>query len=144
MLGADVYYELSVVNVDKPALTREEVEQRLRQFAGSGTVALTRAETFHKKSALFPGCPFVIGWDTAVRLVAPRYYGDDETAMLTALAEIWARGCRFLVAGRREGDSFHTLADVSVPQGFAPLFQEVPESAFRNDISSSELRGQES
>ena len=144
MLGADVCYELSVVNVDKPALTREEVEQRLQQFAGNGTVVLTRAETFHKKSALFPGSAFVIGWDTAVRLVAPRYYGDDETAMLTALAEIWARGCRFLVAGRREGNSFHTLADVPVPQGFAPLFQEVPESAFRNDISSSELRAQES
>ena len=140
MLGTGVFYELSVVNVDKPPLLREEVERRLEQFAGMGTVVLTRAETFHKKSALFPGCPFIIGWDTAVRLVAPRYYGDDETAMLTALAEMWARGCRFLVAGRSEGHDFHTLADVQVPQGFGPLFQEIPEYAFRHDISSTELR----
>ncbi len=142
MLGTDVFYELSVVNVDKPALPRDEVERRLEQFAGKGTVVLTRAETFHKKSALFPGCAFVIGWDTAVRLVAPRYYGGDETAMLTALAQMWARGLSplFLVAGRRVGKDFKTLADVPVPQGFSPLFQAIPESAFRNDISSTELR----
>lgn len=141
ILGLDVFYELSVVNVDKPPLEREEVERRLEQFAGTGTVVLTRAETFHKKSALFPGCPFVIGWDTAVRLVAPRYYGNDETAMLTALAEVWAGGGRFLVAGRKDGEAFRTLADVPVPAGFSPLFQELPEAAFRNDISSTEMRG---
>ena len=141
ILGLDVFYELSVVNVDKPPLEREEVERRLEQFSGTETVVLTRAETFHKKSALFPGCPFVIGWDTAVRLVAPRYYGNDEAAMLTALAEIWAGGGRFLVAGRKDGEVFRTLADVPVPGGFSPLFQELPEAAFRNDISSTELRG---
>ena len=143
MLGASVFYELSVVNVDKPPLRRDEIERRLEQFSGTGAVVLTRAETFHKKSALFPGCPFVIGWDTAVRLVAPRYYGDDETAMFKALAEIWGRGCLFLVAGRKEGGAFFTLADVPVPQGFGPLFQEVPEAAFRNDVSSTELRARE-
>ena len=141
ILSTGVVYELSVVNVDKPPLEREEVERRLEQFAGTATVVLTRAETFHKKSALFPGSPFVIGWDTAVRLVAPRYYGNDETAMLTALAEIWAGGGRFLVAGRKDGDSFRTLADVPLPSGFNPLFQELPEAAFRSDISSTELRG---
>ncbi len=140
MLGVEVFYELSVVNVDKPPLERAEVERRMEQFSGTATVVLTRAETFHKKAALFPGCPFVVGWDTAVRLVAPRYYGDDETAMLTALAEIWAHSNRFIVAGRKDGDIFRTLADVPVPGGFTPLFREIPEAAFRNDISSTELR----
>lgn len=140
ILGTEVIFEISVVNVDKPPLSETEVQQRLEQFRGKWRVSLTRAPTFRQKADLFPGCTFVIGWDTAVRLVEPSYYGDDETAMLTALAEIWASGCRFLVAGRQQDGRFCTLADVPIPQGFTPLFQAIPESRFRADISSTELR----
>ena len=80
-------------------------------------MVLTRADTYHKKAALFLGCTFVIGWDTAVRLVEPRYYGGDQAAMTAALLDIWAAGCRFLVAGRQIEGKYRTLADVSVPQG---------------------------
>ena len=142
MLGTQVCFEISVVNVDKPPLAKEEVERRLVQFFGQSRVVLTRAETFRKKAGLFPGITFVIGWDTAVRLVAPRYYGGETSAMLTALAEMWATGCRFLVAGREDNGAFYTLDDVEVPQGFSPLFQEIPESRFRKDISSTALRGE--
>ncbi len=142
MLGTQVCFEISVVNVDKPPLAKEEVERRLVQFLGQNRVVLTRAETFRKKVGLFPGITFVIGWDTAVRLVAPRYYGGETSAMLTALAEMWATGCRFLVAGREDNGAFYTLDDVEVPQGFSPLFQEIPESRFRKDISSTALRGE--
>ena len=62
--------------------------------------------------------------------------------MLTALAEIWALGCRFLVAGRALEGAFRTLAEAAIPAGFSPLFQALPESAFRADISSTELRAQ--
>jgi nicotinic acid mononucleotide adenylyltransferase len=142
MLGSEVFFEISVVNVDKPPLAKEEVERRLVQFLGQNRVVLTRAETFRKKAGLFPGIAFVIGWDTAVRLVAPRYYGGETSAMLTALAEMWATGCRFLVAGREDNGAFYTLDEVDVPHGFSPLFQEIPESRFRNDISSTALRGE--
>ena len=140
ILGGEVVFELSLLNVDKPPLEETEVRQRLTQFAGKATVVLTRAETFRKKADLFPGCTFVIGWDTAVRLVAPRYYGGEESAMLTALAEIWAAGCRFLVAGREEDEIFRTLADVPVPAGFHTIFQDIPEALFRADVSSTALR----
>ena len=103
-------------------------------------MVLTRAETFRKKADLFPLCPFIIGWDTAVRLVAPRYYGDSQEQMLVALAEIWASGCKFLVAGREDEGAFKTLSDVAVPQGFRALFQEITESQFREDVSSTALR----
>ena len=53
-LGAPVAYELSVVNVDKPPLTVDEVQRRIEQFRGVGTVVLTGAETFYKKALLFP------------------------------------------------------------------------------------------
>ena len=139
--GAGGAFELSVTNVDKPPLEKGEIERRLSQFGPEDTVVLTRAETFQKKAALFPRSVFVLGWDTAVRLVAPRYYGG-ETAMLMALAEMMAGGARFLVAGRADGGAFRTLADVDVPAGFAPIFSEIPEVEFRRDISSTELRGE--
>ena len=100
---------------------------------------LTRAETFHKKAALFPGRIFIQGWDTAVRLVAPRYYGG-EAKMMLALAEMMAGGAKFAIAGRANDGAFRTLGDVAIPAGFAPMFTEIPESAFRRDISSTELR----
>jgi hypothetical protein len=140
ILGTEVIFEMSVTNVDKPPLTIEEVRHRLSQFQDKATVVLTRADTYHKKAALFPGCTFIIGWDTAVRLVAPGYYGGDESAMVTALVEIWGLGCRFWVAGRETDGKYRTLSDVAVPQGFGWLFRSIPESAFRVDISSTALR----
>ena len=140
MLGFRVVFELSVVNVDKPSLKEEEVRRRLRQFQDKAQVVLTRAPTFREKAALFPGCVFVIGWDTAVRVVHPSYHGGHEEGVREALAEVRAAGCRFLVAGRLQEGIFHTVADVDVPQEFADLFEPIPESRFRVDISSTGLR----
>ena len=141
ILGAPVAYELSVTNVDKPPLAVGEIHRRLEQFRGTGTVVLTRAETFIKKSELFPGCGFTIGWDTVTRLIQPRYYGDSETAMLRALAEIWGRGSRFAVGGRTDdGGAFRSLSDVNIPDGFRPMFTEISEADFRRDVSSTTLR----
>ncbi len=141
ILGSQVVFEISAANVDKPPLEEQEVRRRLEQFRDRWPVVLTRAPTFPEKAALFPGCTFVIGWDTAVRLVHPRYYGGEEVAMLGALAEIRSVGSRFLVAGRVQEGVYHTLADVSVPPEYADLFDTIPESRYRADISSTELRG---
>ena len=141
MLGAPVAYELSVSNVDKPPLAVGEVHRRLDQFRGIGTLVLTRAETFIKKSELFPACGFAIGWDTVTRLIQARYYGDSEAAMLKALAEMWARGSRFAVGGRTDdGGAFRSLSDVNIPHGFRPMFAEISEADFRHDVSSTAIR----
>src|SRR5262249_38785841 len=102
MLGVPVHFELSVENVDKPPLSASEVRRRLAQFAWHATLELTRAPTFLEKSRLLPGATFVIGADTAERLVAARYYGDSEARMHEALDEMAGRGTRFLVAVRRD------------------------------------------
>jgi hypothetical protein len=138
--GFEVGFELSVTNVDKPALEEAEILERLAQFTDDETAVLTRTETFFKKARLFPGRTFVVGWDTVIRLVAPRYYGDDPDAMMVALAAMLAAGTKFLVAGREDDGTFKTLADVEVPQGFEGLFKDVPEHLFREDISSTQLR----
>ena len=140
MLGKPVVYELSVANADKPPLREDEVRRRVAQFAGKGNIVLTQVPVFYKKSRLLPGCAFIIGADTAVRLVESRYYEDSESQMLLALDEMRRNGCRFLVAGRADGDKFLTLSDVSIPDGFDDMFAAIPESAFRSDISSTQIR----
>jgi len=136
-----VAFEISVTNVDKPPLAAGDVRARLAQFAWRARVELTRAPTFLEKARLFPGATFVIGADTAERLVATRYYGGDEERMAAALQEIADRGCGFLVAVRIDGAGrVRSLADVAVPPRFGQLFTAIPESRFRLDSSSSDIR----
>ena len=134
-------FEISVTNVDKPPLASETVRNRIAQFAWKSPVELTRAPTFLEKSRLFPKTTFVIGADTAERLVAPRYYGDDEDRMHAALEEIGGGGGSFLVAVRIDAAGrIRALNDIQVPRRFADLFTEIPEHRFRFDISSSDIR----
>ncbi len=136
-----VAFEISVTNVDKPPLSGETVRHRLVQFAWKWPVELTRAPTFVEKSRLFPGATFVIGADTAERLIAPKYYGDDEVRMHVALEEIAKSGCSFLVAVRIDATGrVRALNDIPVPRRYADLFTEIPELRFRLDTSSSEIR----
>jgi hypothetical protein len=134
-------FEISVTNVDKPPLAGETVRRRVAQFAWKSPVELTRAPTFVEKSRLFPGTTFVIGADTAERLVAPKYYGDDEFRMHVALDEIANSGSSFLVAVRLDAAGrVRALNDIPVPRRYADLFTEIPEHRFRVDTSSSEIR----
>jgi hypothetical protein len=134
-------FEISVTNVDKPPLAGETVRHRLAQFAWRSAVELTRAPTFVDKSRLFPRTTFVIGADTAERLVAQKYYGDDEVRMHVALDEIGNSGGSFLVAVRIDAAGrVRTLNDIPVPRRYADLFTEIPEHRFRLDTSSSEIR----
>ena len=136
-----VTFEISVTNVDKPALSGDAVRARLRQFAWRSPVELTRAPTFLEKSRLFSGAAFVIGADTAERLVAPKYYGHDDERMRAALEEIGRSGANFLVAARIDANGrLVTLRDIPVPHLYADLFAEIPAQRFRHDASSSEIR----
>ena len=140
MMSGGVAFEISILNVDKPPLGLGEVRSRLAQFRGKWAVVLTRARTFVEKAALFPGCTFVIGWDTAVRLMHPRYYEGGENEMLEALTAMREAGCKVLVAGRVQDGVFHTLDDIDIPRGYGNMFSAVPEDRFRVDVSSTELR----
>lgn len=141
-LGGPVAFELAWVNVDKPPLDFLTIEARCRQFTDR-PVVLTHEPTFVLKSRLFPNTAFVVGIDTAERIVQPKYYGT-EADMLAALDELRSHGCRFLVAGRREGISFRTLSDLTLPPQTRNLFEAIAEVEFRRDISSTELRKQNS
>jgi nicotinamide mononucleotide (NMN) deamidase PncC len=139
LLGLPAVFELPVLNADKPPLGYAEIERRLDQFRGRYTVALSREPLFVGKAALFPSCVFAIGYDTVERLVDLRYYGG-AAGRDAALAAIRAHGCRILVAGRVKDGAFRTLADIALPDGFRDLFIELPERAFRLDLSSTAIR----
>lgn len=141
LLGERIVFELAAVNVDKPPLPAATILERMGQFAGRYTVLASDAPTYIGKARLYPGATFVVGYDTAVRIFAARYYENSPAKMIAALREIRDLGCRFLVAGRTdEQNTFRSLDDLAIPAEFQPLFSAIPEELFRRDISSTELR----
>ena len=137
-LGRRVGYELSVANVDKPPLDYYELNARLEQF-DAGEVVLTHAPTFIDKARVLGGVVFVVGTDTMQRVAESRYYGGAEQRD-AAIEELAALGCRFLVYGRLDAGAFRTLSDLTLPPSLAAISSGVPQSEFRNDLSSTALR----
>jgi len=139
LLGGAVAFELAIVNADKPPLDFFEIEARRQQFRNDPLV-LTSAPRFVDKAKLFPNTTFVIGFDTAERVLQPRFYAGTEESTVAALSDIRSNGCRFLVAGRVTNENFRTLADLHIPSQVADLFEAIPEETFRDDISSTLIR----
>ncbi len=134
-------FELSCANVDKPAIEEADALRRAAAIKDS-PVALTHAPRFIQKAELFTGTTFVVGFDTAIRFV--RDYTSDDWEQFQALET------RFLIAGRifqspeenskPQRSCFQTLENLNLPVGFESLFAAIPESKFREDISSTLLR----
>jgi nicotinic acid mononucleotide adenylyltransferase len=135
--GRPVTFELPVINAEKSPLDRRELENRLAQFRHQ-RIAVTRAPLFANKARLFPRAVFLVGHDTAVRLVDPRFYRNSKLHRDRALAAIRAARCRILVAGRVENGVFKTLHDIRLPAAAAELFVALPN--FRADVSATALR----
>lgn len=138
LLSAEVEFEISIANVDKPLIDFGQAIARVRQFQHKQTVWLTRAPTFLEKSAIFPEATFVVGADTIARIGDARYYANSE-AFHQAIAAIADRGCRFLVFGRALSGKFMTLRDLALPPPLRRLCRQAPEE-WRIDVASRELR----
>lgn len=136
-------WELSITNVDKLPLDYIAMRTRihaLRFEDANRPIALTRAPTFREKSELFPNATFIVGIDTLIRIADTKYYGGEVARRDAAIAEIAARGCRFLAFGRVLDGKFTVLRDLTLPPALAAICDEVPASEFREDISSTQLR----
>jgi nicotinic acid mononucleotide adenylyltransferase len=91
---------------------------------------------------------FVIGTDTMVRMLNPKYYNHDYEQMLQAQRSM---GVNFVVGGRLDQtnpnkDKFISGKDAlpeGLPQDVQEMFILLEESDFRVDISSTELRAQQ-
>lgn len=142
-LATPAAWELSIANVDKPPLDFLTLRERVDPLAFDDpprTIVLTRAATFREKAAIFPGATFIVGADTIARIGEPRYYGGDFAARDTAIEDIARQGCRFLVFGREADGRFQTLGGLALPERLRALCDGAPESEFREDVSSTQLR----
>jgi hypothetical protein len=139
-LSKDVLFELPLINADKPPLEPLVLRKRAVQFLGFDTLLLSRAPFFHQKAILYPNSVFVLGADTAERLVALKYYSDSVEKMQQALEGLRQKGIRFLVAGRSSKGDFKTLEDIAIPTAFVDMFDEIPQDKFHMDISSTDIR----
>jgi hypothetical protein len=138
-LRRPVAFELALQNAEKAPIGIAEAYRRVMQFPGRAPLLVTRAPLYSEKAALVPGAVFVLGADTAARVLSERFYRSRDH-LDASLAAVRAYGSSFLVAGRHSGERFVTLADLEVPARHADLFAALPEDAFRSDVSSSAIR----
>lgn len=137
--GLPVAYELSIRNVEKPALDFVEIAARAAGF-GAAPAWLTSAATFVEKVALFPGAPFLVGADTFVRLGHPRYSGGSTDAAAEAVRRIATESGGLVVFGRVRDGVFTDPARLEAPQALRDISRFVSEEEFRDDVSSTSLR----
>ena len=138
--GREVNLEMAIQNVDKADITLPDLKQRLSDLQGYFPVILTRCPRFLDKAQLFIGPHFVVGYDTAERLVDSRYYGNSDVRMQESLERLQRDGTIIWVAGRLVNDCFKTLNDITLPEGLEDLFKSVTQDQFRIDISSTQIR----
>ena len=134
-----VEWELSVTNVDKPMLDYIEVSQRVEQFEGK-TLWLSRAATFIEKVHVFPQSTFVMGADTYVRLIDPKYYHGSQKRLNDAIQTICRESRGLIVFGRMQDQAFQNPTTCDVPPALREITYFVSEREFRMDVSSSGIR----
>ena len=137
-----VAWEISVTNVDKPLLDYISIRDRAAQFVGQ-RLWFTRAARFCEKLDLFPDGTFVMGADTYARLGDPKYYGGSTQAAAEAVETIAARASGLIVFGRLRHGIFEDASQIDAPPRLRDISYFVSQREFRLDISSTELRRQE-
>jgi hypothetical protein len=155
--GHGPFYELSINNVDKTQVQRYSARIRTLPFCFLGKLIISQAATFVEKARLYGGVQFITGVDTIARIGNSRYYGDDKENAAgsdeqrdTALQELSDCGCRFIVFGREMSTDFQTgaedvkiymeLQQLKLPPLLQQMCEGVPQSDFRYDRSSRDLR----
>ena len=160
-----IWFELSITNVDKPALAIDTIIERIKYFFPlrhelprdmCWGILLTNAPLFKQKVDLLAPLQFnspdstlhfSIGTDTLVRLIDPKYYNDSEEEMLRTLMDM---SCHFVVGGRldqrkksnEDGDDIIFIAGDEVVETLPPAIHDkftiLPD--FRIDLSSTDIR----
>ena len=138
----ELFFEISVSNVDKTPLSFYEIKKTLDQFSKDQQWILTNAPTFQQKVKLFPKSTFVVGTDTLMRIFDERYYQDQNT-MNQALQCFNEYDAKFIVFGREINKHFHSLDDLKIPSFVRERFKGVNENEFRMDIRSRDIKRSE-
>lgn len=134
-------FELTLRNADKPDLDYLSVQERLANMTDRH-VWLTNQAHFAAKAELFPGATFVLGTDTMARIGELRFYQNSTDKLAAAIQRLQVLNIHFLVLGRAQGDRFVSLDDLTLPSALRDLCVGVPESKYRNDVSSTSIRAE--
>lgn len=129
-------FEISIKNVDKSEINFNDLMDRINQFKSLGKLVVTNSAKFEEKSKIFKESIFVIGYDTALRLVDDKYYDDDFRKSLKIIEK---NNCSFLVSGRFINKKYKKPNNINFEE-YDYLFNILSEEKFRIDISSTELR----
>lgn len=135
MTGKQVVFEISAANADKDGIVTEALAARALQFLGRWPAVLSEnLPLFIQKARAYGGYGFIIGLDTALRLLDQKYYSSEEgrDGMLADLRQI---GAIFYAVNR--GDDPQALATFLEDPRVRGLFVPVPLLV---PISSSDLR----
>ena len=79
------------------------VMARIMQFdrdSINSSLVLTNVGLFIDKAMLMKDCYFVIGWDTYIRILNPKYYDNSKKNLCAVLDRFKEQGTKFIVAGR--------------------------------------------
>lgn len=136
-----VTFELAIANADKPPLDFLSIRERVEMLEKcGGNCLLTRAARFFEKTDLFPNSVFIVGADTAIRIIDPKFYDGQIERRDAALRYLHQHGCQFLVFGRLTDQGFQAADQLDLPPLMKRICTCVPELDFRNDLSSTQLR----
>ena len=138
------FYEISISNVDKPNINIDDLISRLEKFQKYEKILITKSSKFVEKANLFPNSHFVMGYDTAIRVLDESYLAPDDS--LDDLFKIIEnKSCKFIVAGRANINTkkFNNLSINEVIYKYRSFFHIIQEKDFRQDISSTEKRRQD-
>jgi len=166
-----VVFEMSITNADKPPMDLSEVMRRIQLFCSSSldlpqdwSILLTSTPLFVEKILLFSNVVLdtktsnydekptvVIGSDTLIRILDPKYYeNNSQSAMFQALGNMKEKGVHFVVGGRVEQKKKNYTTSkpfisgeeqlALLPEDLREHFTILNEDEFRMDISSTELR----
>ena len=109
---------------------------RISKIPKDYSILLSRNATFIEKAESNPDAWFVVGFDTAFRLFDKKYHTNIDK-IFEKYVDL---DIKFLVGGRKKGDSFFTLNDLNIPKELQHIFIDIPEKLFREDISSTDIR----
>ena len=141
-------YEISAEHPDKGLLRKEDIRTRVEQFVGVAPVIVSRAALYVAKTERYQGSRLLVGTDVMRKILHPKYSGGSMARMNAELERMRARGCRFLVVGRKDDASGAFETAESVIRDALPSLEDqtavrdmfIPIEGFRADVSSSAIR----
>ena len=137
--GMHTTFEICAKNADKPPLTFYEIKKTIDQFQNEESWMLTSAGRFSEKAEMFPNSVFIIGADTLLRVFDEKFYKNYKD-MNEHIQRFNDHNINFLVFGRKVNNKFISLNEINIPEAIKDRCTGIEENAFRDDISSTEIR----